>query len=87
MGFRTLAVQKRSGEVWRILGAVKSEFGKFEDVLKKAQQQLNQASNNIDTLVGTRTRTIQRRLREVEELPNSGSTELLGLEEESEDDV
>ncbi len=85
MGFRTLAVQKRSSEVWRILGAVKNEFGKFEDVLKKAQQQLNQASNNIDTLVGTRTRTIQRKLREVEELPNSGSTELLGLEEEGEE--
>jgi DNA recombination protein RmuC len=80
MGFRTLAVQKRSDEVWRILGAVKTEFGKFEDVLKKAQQQLSQASNNIDTLVGARTRTIQRKLKEVEELPNKGSGELLGLD-------
>jgi len=83
MGFRTLAVQKRSDEVWKILGAVKTEFGKFEDVLKKAQQQLSQASNNIDTLVGTRTRTIQRKLKEVEELPGKGAGEILGLEDET----
>lgn len=80
MGFRTLAVQKRSDEVWRILGAVKTEFGKFEEVLKKAQQQISQASSNIDTLVGTRTRTIQRKLKQVEELPGKGAGELLGLD-------
>ncbi len=84
MGFRTLAVQKRSSEVWQILGAVKNEFGKFEDVLRKAQEQLNNASTNIDNLVGTRTRVIQKKLKEVEELPNSSSSELLGLEDEQE---
>jgi DNA recombination protein RmuC len=81
MGFRTLAVQRRSNEVWRILGAVKNEFGTFEKVLRKAQNQLSQASSNIDNLVGTRTRQIQRKLKKVEELPNSSSHEILGIEE------
>lgn len=76
MGFRTLAVQKRSTEVWDILSAVKKEFRNFEDVLKKAQQQLNQASNNLDTLVGTRTRAIQRKLQNVQELPHSQDIEV-----------
>ncbi len=86
MGFRTLAVQKRSNEVWKILGAVKSEFGKFEEVLKKAQVQLSQASNNIDTLVGARTRVIQRKLKEVQELPNSTSSDMLGIDDMNDDD-
>lgn len=81
MGFRTLAVQRRSSEVWRILGAVKNEFGNFEKVLRKAQNQLSQASTNIDNLVGTRTRQIQRKLKGVEELPNSSTQEVLGIEE------
>lgn len=81
MGFRTLAVQKRSNEVWDILSAVKKEFKNFEDVLKKAQQQLNQASNNLDTLVGTRTRAIQRKLQNVQELPHSKNVEI-GPEDE-----
>jgi len=86
MGFRTLAVQRRSNEVWRILGAVKNEFASFEKVLKKAQNQLSQASTNIDNLVGTRTRQIQRKLRNVQELPNSSSEEILGIEE-AEDEI
>jgi DNA recombination protein RmuC len=89
MGFRTLAVQKRSSEVWRILGAVKKEFGNFEKVLKKAQNQLNLASSNIDHLVGTRTRQIQRRLKNIQELPGTAAQELLGLDdgEEPEDET
>jgi len=86
MGFRTLAVQRRSNEVWRILGAVKNEFRSFEKVLKKAQNQLSQASTNIDNLVGTRTRQIQRKLRNVQELPNTSNEEVLGIED-GEDEV
>jgi DNA recombination protein RmuC len=86
MGFRTLAVQKRSNEVWRILGAVKKEFGNFETVLKKAQNQLSQASSNIDNLVGTRTRQIQRKLKGIQELPGNASQELLGLNDEGSGD-
>jgi DNA recombination protein RmuC len=82
MGFRTLAVQKRSNEVWQILGAVKKEFGNFETVLRKAQNQLSQASSNIDNLVGTRTRQIQRKLKGIQELPGNASQELLGLNDE-----
>ena len=81
MGFRTLAVQKRSNEVWQILGAVKKEFGNFEKVLKKAQNQLSQASSNIDNLVGTRTRQIQRRLKGIQELPGGTAQDMLGLNE------
>jgi DNA recombination protein RmuC len=80
MGFRTLAVQKRSSEVWRILGAVKKEFGNFEKVLRKAQNQLSQASTNIDTLVGARTRQIQRKLKGIQELPGGAAQDVLGLE-------
>ncbi len=81
MGFRTLAVQKRSNEVWQILGAVKKEFGNFEKVLRKAQNQLSQASSNIDNLVGTRTRQIQRRLKGIQELPGQSARNLLGLQD------
>lgn len=68
MGFRTFAIQKRSGEVWNVLSAVKSEFSKFETVLKSAQQRINQANVELDKLVGVRTRAIQRKLRDVSEL-------------------
>jgi DNA recombination protein RmuC len=81
MGFRTLAVQRRSNEVWQILGAVKNEFGRFEEVLKKAQNQLNLASSNIDNLVGTRTRQIQRKLKNVQELPTGNTRDVLGIED------
>ena len=68
MGFRSLAIEKHSSEVWKILGAVKTEFSKFETVLNSAQNKLNQASSEIDKLVGTRTRQINRKLKNVDKL-------------------
>ena len=79
LGFRTLAIEKRSSEVWQILSAVKMEFGKFADVLDKVKKQLNTASNTIEE-TGTRTRVMERKLRSVEELPELDSSGLLGLE-------
>ncbi|MFY7708934.1 MAG: DNA recombination protein RmuC [Flavobacteriales bacterium] len=66
MGFRTLALQKRSSEVWTILGQVKSEFEKFGGLLDKAKKNIEAAGNNIDDLIGTRTNAIERRLRGIE---------------------
>jgi len=71
MGFKTLAIQQRSSEVWDILGAVKTEFGKFGGVLEKAQKKINEANKELDTLVGTRTRIMMSKLKKVEELPSS----------------
>jgi len=68
MGFHTLAIEKRSSEVWRILAAVKTEFGKFGTILKKAQDKISNAGKDIDLLVGQRSRAIERRLRTVHEL-------------------
>jgi len=68
MGFRTLAIQKQSGEVWKLLGAVRTEFDKFGDILSATQTRLEQAHKELDKLVGVRTRAIQRRLRDVERL-------------------
>ena len=73
MGFRTLAIEQRSGEVWKLLGQVKSDFGKFADTLDKTRQKLQQASESIDTAF-TRTRAIQKRLGAVETL-DSGTEE------------
>ena len=84
MGFRTLAIQKRSSEVWTILGAVKTEFDKFHDVLAMTQQRLNQAKTERDKLVGTRTRMIQRKLKAVDKLDPTQSAQL--LEANTEDD-
>jgi DNA recombination protein RmuC len=69
MGFKTLAIQKRSSEVWKVLGAIKTEFGKFGGMLEKAQKNLHTATDQLDELVGKRTKAIQRRLRDVESLP------------------
>jgi DNA recombination protein RmuC len=69
MGFKTLAIQKRSSEVWQILSTVKAEFGKFGDVLVKAQKKIQEASSEIDTLVTTRTNSINRQLKNVQEMP------------------
>ena len=77
MGFRTLAIAKRSSEVWKILGAVKTEFGKFGTVLDKTRKQLDTVRNSIDS-AGQRTRVIERKLREVETLSVTDSTSLLG---------
>ena len=68
MGFRTLAIQKRSGEVWQVLGAVKTEFEKFGDILESSQRKLRQVNDDLDTLIGTRTRAINRKLKDVERL-------------------
>ena len=73
MGFKTLAIEKHSSEVWKVLGAVKTEFTKFESVLNAAQSKLNQASSEIDKLVGTRTRQINRKLKNVEQLSDNQS--------------
>ena len=82
MGFRTLAIEKRSSEVWNVLAAVKTEFGKFGDVLAKVKNHLDAASNTIDQ-TGVRTRAMKRKLREVEQLPMDASEKLLGLSEQN----
>jgi DNA recombination protein RmuC len=66
MGFRTLAVQKRSSEVWKVLSEVKTEFGKFSEHLAKVHKQINTASGSLDTLISTRTNAMERKLRGVE---------------------
>jgi DNA recombination protein RmuC len=76
MGFRTLAVERRTSEVWAVLGAVKTEFGKFGDVLARTRQQLQTVSQSLDT-AEVRSRAIVRRLRDVESLPEHGARELL----------
>ncbi|MEB3030853.1 DNA recombination protein RmuC [[Mycobacterium] nativiensis] len=77
MGFRTLAIEQRSSEVWQVLGAVKTEFGKFAAVLEKTRKQLDHARNTIDT-AGVRTRAIERKLRGVESLPGPEAEAMLG---------
>lgn len=79
MGFRTLAIEKRSSEVWQVLGAVKTEFGKFGDVLAKTRKKLDEASNIIDS-AGTRRRAIERKLKGVESLGEQDSLRILGLD-------
>jgi DNA recombination protein RmuC len=76
MGFRTLAIEKRSSEVWQILGAVKTEFGKFGDLLEKTKKKILEAGDTIDSAT-TKTRTIQSKLRHVEALPESSIGSLL----------
>ncbi|MGI6065958.1 MAG: DNA recombination protein RmuC [Bacillota bacterium] len=80
MGFRTLAIEKRSSEVWALLGAVKTEFGKFGDILDKTQKKLREASNTIET-AAKKTRTIERKLKKVQELPAENAVHLLEDEE------
>jgi DNA recombination protein RmuC len=77
MGFKTLAIQKRSSEVWKVLGAIKTEFGKFGGMLEKAQKNLHTATNQLDELVGKRTKAIQRRLHDVESLPQGEASHYL----------
>ncbi len=79
MGFRTLAIQKRSSEVWTLLGAVKTEFGKFGDVIEKVQKKIQEAGNAIDS-AASKTKTIQRKLKTVQELPASDAAKLIPLE-------
>ena len=77
MGFRTLAIQKQSSEVWKLLGAVRTEFDKFGDILLLTQTRLEQANKELDKLVGTRTRAIRRHLRDVEKLDEAQTAALL----------
>jgi len=77
MGFRTLAIEKRSGEVWQLLGAVKTEFGNFGSILEKTQKKLQEASNVIEQ-AGVRSRAIERKLRTVQELPKDQAIALIG---------
>ena len=81
MGFKTLAIQKRSSEVWEILGAVKTEFAKFEAELEKAQKNVIQANNNLENLLGTRSRVMRSKLKKVEELPGDEARKILDLED------
>ncbi len=76
MGFRTLAIEKRSSEVWELLGVVKTQFGKFGEVLAKTKEKLQEASNTIDQ-AETRTRVIERKLSKVQELPQADSAKLM----------
>ncbi len=87
MGFKTLAIQKRSGEVWQVLGAVKTEFGKFSDGLTKMQQHLRQTDEDLDRLIGTRTRAINRRLLSVQQLDGAAAADILRLEAEGASDL
>lgn len=82
MGFRTLAIQKRSSEVWKVLGAVKTEFEKFGGMLEKAQKNIQTANNQIEEVMGKRTRAIQRHLRNIEALPQSESELLIPIGQE-----
>ncbi|MFP6558469.1 DNA recombination protein RmuC [Paraburkholderia sp. B3] len=77
MGFRTLAIERRSSEVWQVLGAVKTEFGKFGDVLAKTKSQLETVTRSIEA-AEVRTRAMNRKLRDVEALPGEEATDLLG---------
>ncbi len=86
MGFRTLAIQKHSSEVWNVLGAVRTEFDKFADVLDATKKQLENAHNRLEDLVGVRTRQIQRKLRTVGQLPEEQSKQVLELSDLETDD-
>ena len=80
MGFKTLAIQKRSNEVWQVLGAVKTEFEKFDKGLAKLQERLRQSDRELDDLIGTRTRAINRKLRAVQSLDEVSAAALLELD-------
>ena len=81
MGFRTLAIQKRTSEVWSVLGAVKTEFGKFGGMLEKVQKNLQSAGDQLEEVMGKRTRAIERKLRQVEALPTDESRKMLDFNE------
>ena len=81
MGFKTLQIQKRSNEVWEILSAVKTEFDTFEKVFASAQNRIKQLDEDMQKLIGTRTRAIKRKLREVETIDLSDSRKILELDD------
>ena len=86
MGFRSFAIQKRSSEVWRVLGAVKTEFQKFATVLASSRKRLQQVDDDLEQLIGTRTRAITRNLRAVEQLDERATTLVIGESGESDAD-
>ena len=86
MGFRTLAIQKRSGEVWTVLGAVKTEFEKFGTGLAQMQRHLNQTGSDLEELIGTRSRAITRKLESVQQLEDDTAREILGIGDEGKTD-
>ena len=79
MGFRTLAIQKRSSEVWQVLSAVKKEFNQFGTLLEKAQNNIQTGLNQLDDVVGKRTRAIQRKLKGVEVLNDGDENNVTGI--------
>ena len=86
MGFRTLAIQKRTSEVWSVLGAVKTEFGKFGGMLEKVQKNLQNAGDQLEEVMGKRTRAIERKLRQVEALPAEESRKMLIMNDFSDEE-
>ena len=86
MGFRTLAIQKRTSEVWGVLGAVKTEFGKFGGMLEKVQKNLQNAGDQLEEVMGKRTRAIERKLRQVEALPTEESKKMLSINDFTDDE-
>ncbi len=87
MGFNTLAIQKKSGEVWKILGAVRTEFDKFNAIVDKIQKQFDTTSRDFDSLVGTRSRMIASKLKSIERLDVKESQQLLGTGELDSEDL
>ena len=77
MGFKTVAIEKRSAEVWQTLGAVKTQFGKFSELLESVQKKLQESANKIDS-AKTTSRQIEKKLKDVEELPESESVKMIG---------
>ena len=86
MGFKTLAIQQRSREVWKVLGAVNTEFGKFGDLLEKTKKRLDQASGDLD-LATRKSGTIRRRLTSIEELSISDAQNMLKLNWDNGSDI
>ena len=86
MGFRTLAIQKRTSEVWSVLGAVKTEFGKFGGMLEKVQKNLQNAGDQLEEVMGKRTRAIELKLRQVEALPTEESKKMLTFNDFTDDE-
>ena len=83
MGFRTRAIEQRASEVWKVLAAVKTEFGRFGETLDRLRKQLDSATRTVEQ-TGVRTRAMERRLREVEQLPSDTAADVLKLSSDDE---
>ena len=82
LSFKSLAIQKKSTDVFKLLEAVKFEFGKFAESLKKTQTKISSANKELDDLVGTRTRAMQRKLNTIQDIDQNEAIEILGFDEE-----